>query len=70
MFVNSFVFFVFLYFVSPKPSDTEMDFEFLNSSTLSSLGYESTTTEKPNSDILNDTIKTFQKVIYDKDMVS
>lgn len=47
-----------------------MDFEYLNSSTLSSLLGESTTTDKPNSDIFNDTIKTFKKVISDKDMVS
>mgnify|MGYP007092113058 CR=1 FL=1 len=50
-----------------------MDTEYFNSSTISNLGLslglgESTTTEKPNSDILNDTIKTLQKVINDKDM--
>lgn len=46
-----------------------MDLEYLNSSTLSSLLGESTTTEKSNSDILNDTIQTFHKVISTKDMV-
>lgn len=44
--------------------------DYFNSSTLSSLLGESTTTEKSNSDILNDTIQTFHKVITSKDMVS
>lgn len=45
-----------------------MDMEYFNSSTLSSLlGLESTTTEKSNADIFNDTI---HKVIQTKDMVS
>lgn len=45
-----------------------VDMEYFNSSTLSSLlGLESTTTEKSNADIFNDTI---HKVIQTKDMVS
>lgn len=48
-----------------------MDFDYLNSSTLSSLSGDLTSsTESPNSDILNDTIKKFKEVINDKDMVS
>ncbi|CRK93957.1 CLUMA_CG007483, isoform B [Clunio marinus] len=45
-----------------------MDVEYLNISTLSSLLGESTTTEKSNSDIFNDTIQTIHKVISTKDM--
>lgn len=45
-----------------------VDMDYFNSSTLSSLlGLESTTTEKSNADIFNDTI---HKVIQTKDMVS
>lgn len=47
-----------------------MESEYFNSSTFTSLLGESTTTEKSNSDILNDTIQTFHKVISTKDMVS
>ena len=74
-FVNSFVFVCFVLRKSSQVQKmtTEMDTEYFNSSTISNLGLslglgESTTTEKPNSDILNDTIKTLQKVINDKDM--
>jgi hypothetical protein len=46
-----------------------MDFEYTNSSTLSSLSGEFASTESPNSDILNDTLKKIKEVINDKDMV-
>lgn len=67
LFVNSFVFCFVLRWLKPF---ARMDFEYFNSSTLSSLLGESTTTEKSNSDILNDTLQTFHKVISTKDMVS
>lgn len=53
----------------------ELDYFNVSSTEGSTLGIlgtfgESTTTEKSNSDILNDTLQTFQKVISTKDMVS
>lgn len=62
-------FLTFSYCVRQCPNRRKMDSDYFNSSTLSSLLGESTTTEKSNSDILNDTIQTFQKVISAKDMV-
>lgn len=54
---------------SHRTLSAKMDMEYINSSTLVSLLGESTTTEKSNSDFVNETIQTFQKVISTKDMV-
>lgn len=70
MLVNSFVSLIFYGVMSLDGASTtvSVDMEYFNSSTLSSLlGLESTTTEKSNADIFNDTI---HKVIQTKDMVS
>lgn len=53
----------------------ELDYSNVSSTESSTLGLlgvfgESTTTEKSNSDILNDTIQTIHMVISTKDMVS